>query len=111
MDKWWWLAQRVSGVLLLGLLAVHLVVTHFVSPTEAVHFSTVNHRLGTSPIMLVDYSLLFTALLHGLYGLFVVLKDLLPKPIVNAAATLLTVLGIGLGMAGAYTLAVLARPY
>ena len=110
MSIWWWLLQRVSGVLLLGLLAVHLVLTHFVIPTEAVHFATVTRRLGMSPMMLVDHSLLFLGLSHGLYGLFIVLKDLLPKWVEpKAVAIALTVIGVGLGVLGAYTLSVFAR--
>jgi succinate dehydrogenase hydrophobic anchor subunit len=110
LSGWWWLLQRVSGVLLLGLLAVHLVLTHFVNPAEAVQFASVRSRLGISPMMLVDHSLLFLGLFHGLYGLFVVLQDLLPKQMAQrAVAWALTVLGVSLGILGAYTLAVFGQ--
>lgn len=97
-------------MLLLGLLLVHLVLTHFVSPAEAVRFATVSDRLATSPMMMVDHSLLFLGLFHGLYGLFIVLKDLLPQWITpKALAALLTLIGACLGVLGAYTLAVFAK--
>ena len=110
MTVWWWLLQRVSGVLLLVLLSVHLVLTHFVSPGEAVHFAAVQSRLAVSPMILVDYSLLFLGLFHGLYGLFVVLKDVLPKWVEPKAIAIgLAVIGVGLGILGAYTLFVFVK--
>ena len=110
MTVWWWLLQRVSGVLLLGLLGVHLVLTHFVTPGEAVYFAAVQSRLAVSPMMLVDYSLLFLGLFHGLYGLFIVLKDVLPKWVeLKAVAICLAVIGVGLGILGAYTLALFVK--
>ncbi len=110
MNTWWWLLQRISGALLLGLMTVHLVLTHFVNPADAVRFATVNARLSTAPMILVDYSLLFLALFHGLYGLFVVLKDLLPRSVQpKVIAAVLTLIGVGLGFMGAHTLAVFTR--
>jgi len=109
LTVWWWLLQRASGVLLLVLLSVHLVLTHFATPGEAVHFAAVQSRLAVSPMMLVDYSLLFLGLFHGLYGLFIVLKDLLPTWIEpKAVAVCLAVIGVGLGILGAYTLSLFA---
>jgi succinate dehydrogenase hydrophobic anchor subunit len=89
---------------------VHLVLTHFISPAQVISFATVQGRLGSLSIAAVDYSLLFLGLLHGLYGLHIVLNDVLPgwvRP--KAIAICLTVIGVGLGTLGAYTLSIFLR--
>lgn len=107
MQFWWWLLQRVSGLLLLVLLGAHLILTHFISPAQAVQFGTVQGRLAVPLILALDYSLLFVALIHGLYGVFVVVRDWFPQAVSSKAlASVLVVIGIGLGILGAYTLSV-----
>lgn len=106
MQFWWWLLQRVSGLLLLVLLGTHLVLTHFIAPAEAVQFAAVQGRFSMTLVPILDYSLLFVALLHGLYGMFVVIGDLLPAIQPKVLAFCLIVIGVGLGIVGAYTLSV-----
>ncbi len=107
MQFWWWLLQRVSGLLLLVLLGVHLVLTHFITPAEAIRFATVQGRMAIPVVAVVDYCLLFVALIHGLYGLFVVIRDWVPEAISpKALASGLLVVGAALAILGAYTLSI-----
>ena len=107
MAFWWWLLQRVSGLLLLVLLGAHLILTHFITPAEAIRFASVQGRMAIPVVVVLDYGMLFVALFHGLYGLFVVIRDWLPEAISpKALASGLVVVGVGLAILGAYTLSV-----
>ncbi len=105
MRFWFWLLQRLSGLLLLVLLPVHIVLTHFITPDQAIQFATVKARLSMSLIMGLDYALLFAGLFHALYGLFIVLQDISPVAIPpKPLGVALSLLGTGLGISGVYIL-------
>ncbi len=72
---WSWLLQRITAVLLLGLLGIHIVVLHFVRPEGDITFASVHVRLSTLLYMAVDYGLLGIVLYHGLNGARNVLLD------------------------------------
>lgn len=72
---WAWLLQRITAVLLLGLLGLHITVLHFVRPDGEITFASVHIRLSTLLYMVVDYSLLGIVLYHGLNGARNVLLD------------------------------------
>ncbi|MHB0871272.1 MAG: succinate dehydrogenase/fumarate reductase transmembrane subunit [Chloroflexota bacterium] len=72
---WAWLLQRVTALLLLGLLGIHIAVIHFVRPEGEITFASVHIRLATLLYMVVDYSLLGIVLYHGLNGARNVLLD------------------------------------
>jgi succinate dehydrogenase / fumarate reductase, membrane anchor subunit len=72
---WAWLLQRVTAVLLLGLLTIHIAVLHFIRPDGDITFASVHIRLATAIYMAVDYSLLGVVLYHGLNGARNVLLD------------------------------------
>jgi succinate dehydrogenase cytochrome b556 subunit len=72
---WAWLLQRLTAVLLLGLLGIHIVVLHFVRPEGDITFASVHVRLATLMYMVVDYGLLAVVLYHGLNGVRNVLLD------------------------------------
>jgi succinate dehydrogenase hydrophobic anchor subunit len=73
---WPWFFQRVSGLLLLLLLGVHIWMGHFSSlgavidgrQEELVLFDIVKRRLAQGLFVFVDFSLLALALSHGLNG-------------------------------------------
>lgn len=105
MRFWFWLLQRLSGLLLLVLLPVHIILTHFVTPDRAIQFATVKARLSVSLLMGLDYALLFVGLFHALYGLFVVLQDICPVAIPpKPLGVALSLVGAVLGVSGAYVL-------
>ena len=74
---WPWLFQRVSGLLLLGLLGVHIWMGHFSGlaavirgdQEELVLYYIVNKRLAQGLFIFVDFSLLALVLYHGLNGI------------------------------------------
>ena len=75
MPVWLWLLQRVSGLLILGLVIAHMVVNHFVDPAAAIDVAYVQANVRKVIFLLVDSSLLLLGLFHGLTGLRNVLYD------------------------------------
>lgn len=78
---WAWFFQRLSAVLLVMLLGIHLYVAHFMdvgshTGDEAlITFEDVSIRLDQLIYIAVDYSMLAMVLLHGLNGFRTVLFD------------------------------------
>ena len=78
---WAWFFQRLSAVLLVVLLGIHLYVAHFMdldshTGDEAlITFEDVSVRLDQLIYVVVDYSMLAMVLLHGLNGFRTVLFD------------------------------------
>ena len=78
---WAWFFQRLSAVLLVVLLGIHLYVSHFMdldshTGDEAlITFEDVSVRLDQLIYIVVDYSMLAMVLLHGLNGFRTVLFD------------------------------------
>lgn len=71
---WAWLLQRVTAVLLLLGLAVHIIVTHALGLGQ-LSFENVGIRLGSTVFIVLDLGLLAVGLFHGLNGLRGVLLD------------------------------------
>lgn len=74
---WAWFFQRLSAVLLIILLGVHIWVTHFadIDPEEHITVAGVETRLDQLLYVVVDYSLLAMVLFHGLNGARTVMLD------------------------------------
>ncbi len=78
---WAWAFQRLSGVLLIVLLGIHIFVSHFMGVGEEesgetlITFAEVSVRLDQLLYIVVDYSMLAMVLFHGLNGLRTVLLD------------------------------------
>ena len=72
MNAWTWLLQRVSAVLLLCLIAIHLWRLHV---AKIVVLDVVESRFDLWSIILLDLSLLTVGMFHGLNGLYAVLAD------------------------------------
>lgn len=74
---WPWALQRLSAVLLIVLLGVHLWVTHFadIDPDEHITVAGVETRLDQFVYVVVDYSLLAMVIYHGLNGMRTVMLD------------------------------------
>ena len=75
MPTWLWLLQRVSGLLILGLVMAHMIVNHFANPAAFIHVGIVEANLRKATLLAVDSSLLLLGLFHGLTGLRNVLYD------------------------------------
>ena len=102
---WPWLFQRISGLLLLGLLGVHIWMGHFSGlaavirggQEELVLYDIVKQRLAQGLFIFVDFSLLALVLYHGLNG---IRNILLEWP---AAASRAAAFTIGLWVLGGVT--------
>ncbi len=74
---WPWFMQRISGVVLLALLAIHGWVNHFMPigdvevglQDEPVIFDIVARRLAQGGFVALDFALLAIVLYHGLNGI------------------------------------------
>jgi succinate dehydrogenase / fumarate reductase membrane anchor subunit len=75
-EVWSWFFMRISGIVLLFLVLIHLYVMHLVgSGVERVNFEFVSERWDDVGWKTFDWVMLFLALLHGANGLRVVIDD------------------------------------
>ena len=72
---WSWVWQAVSGILVLGLVTVHMVAQHFVVPEGLRDFAAVVTWLSSPVVIVVELAFLVTVTWHGLLGLRAVLLD------------------------------------
>jgi succinate dehydrogenase / fumarate reductase membrane anchor subunit len=80
-EVWSWLFMRVSGVVLLFLVLIHLYVMHLIgSGVERVDFEFVSARWRNVGWRSFDWVMLFLALLHGANGLRVIIDDYIRAP-------------------------------
>ena len=73
----WWL-QRITGALLVALLAAHFWVEHFMTAELRrgdLSYQTVLHRVANPVWQSVDIAFLLVALYHGLNGLRNIVLD------------------------------------
>ncbi|MGI5940246.1 MAG: hypothetical protein ACOX8V_06120 [Thermoleophilia bacterium] len=71
---WAWLFQRITAVLLIVTLAIHLVFTHIIGIGDLT-YETVGARLAHVGFVAVDVILLTAGVYHALNGLRMVLMD------------------------------------
>src|ERR1039457_5810796 len=71
---WAWLMQRVTAVLLIACLAIHLTATHIFNIGK-LDFDNIAARLANYGMVVVDLTLLAAGLFHALNGLRMVLMD------------------------------------
>jgi succinate dehydrogenase cytochrome b556 subunit len=71
---WSWLFQRITAVLLIVCLAVHLIFTHILSIGE-LDYENIGTRLAHAGFIAVDIILLAAGIFHALNGLRMVLMD------------------------------------
>ena len=72
---WSWVWQAVSGILVAGLVTVHMVAQHFVVPEGLRDFAAVVAWMSSPLVVLVELAFLVTVSWHGLLGLRAVLFD------------------------------------
>ncbi|NLV72972.1 MAG: succinate dehydrogenase, hydrophobic membrane anchor protein [Actinobacteria bacterium] len=71
---WSWLFQRITAVLLIVCLAIHLIFTHILNIGE-LDSANVAARLANAGLTAVDIILLAAGIYHALNGLRMVLMD------------------------------------
>lgn len=75
-EVWWWFFMRISGIILVFLVLIHLYVMHLVGEgVERVNFAFVAERWDNVGWKTFDWALLFLALLHGANGLRIIIDD------------------------------------
>jgi succinate dehydrogenase hydrophobic anchor subunit len=71
---WSWLFQRITAVLLIVCLAIHLILTHIFGIGD-INYDTIGQRLVHAGLIAVDIILLAAGIYHALNGLRMVLMD------------------------------------
>ena len=80
-EVWWWFFMRISGVVLLFLVLIHLYVMHIIGAgVERVEFAFVSARWENVGWKTFDWAMLFLALLHGTNGLRIIIEDYVRSP-------------------------------
>ena len=75
-EVWSWFFMRISGIILLFLVLIHLYIMHLIGEgVERVSFKFVAARWGHVGWKTFDWIMLFLALLHGANGLRVIIDD------------------------------------
>lgn len=84
-EVWSWFFMRLSGIVLVFLVLIHLYVMHLVDEgVERVNFAFVAERWDNVGWKTFDWAMLFLALLHGANGLRIVIEDYVRKPSVRS---------------------------
>jgi len=74
--SWAWLLQRVTAVLMIVFLGLHIWLVHFENlDEELLSWENVESRVQSFVILFVDYGLLITVLYHALGGVRMVAFD------------------------------------
>jgi succinate dehydrogenase / fumarate reductase membrane anchor subunit len=94
----WWL-QRITGALLVVLLAAHFWVEHFITADLQrgnLTFNAIHARVANPLWQVIDISFLLVALYHGLNGLRNIVLDYSRVGVrsMQAITAVLTVLGV-----------------
>lgn len=101
-EIWSWFFMRISGIVLLFLVLIHLYIMHLVDAgVERVNFEFVAARWDNVGWKSFDWALLFLALLHGVNGLRIIIEDYVRSPGLRTAikgalytvATILMIMG------------------
>jgi len=114
-NVWPWILQRITGVVLVVLMAIHIIVNHFgnldkvgktingVNHTDLIMFNDVAYRLGMAFWWVIDVALLAFVLFHGFNGIRNIALDMgltdRAEKAVTAVLTVVGVIGFGFGIA------------
>lgn len=75
-EVWSWFFMRISGVILLFLVLIHLFIMHIMGAgVEKVDFAFVASRWTGVGWKTFDWVMLFLALLHGCNGIRIIIDD------------------------------------
>ena len=71
---WPWLGQRVTAVVILVTIMIHLVLTHFMAIGE-LSYDNIGERLAMTAVLVNDVLLLVAVVYHALNGVRMVVLD------------------------------------
>jgi succinate dehydrogenase / fumarate reductase, membrane anchor subunit len=100
-----WLFQRLSGLVLVGILLTHFFLLHFTVEGHSLTFDQIYKRLTTHSWKTLDLIFLYLALFHGLNGIWTVIADYINKGWMKISAFCLIILaGLWLSVYGSLTI-------
>jgi succinate dehydrogenase membrane anchor subunit len=70
-----WIFMRVSGVVLLLMVLLHLAIMHIINNIEVINYHFVAERYATPFWRTFDLVMLWLAFIHGLNGVRVMIDD------------------------------------
>jgi succinate dehydrogenase / fumarate reductase, membrane anchor subunit len=70
-----WLMQRVTGIVLVLLLALHTIIAHYTVPQGGLTFQWVAGRMADPLWKLFYLFFLILCIYHGLNGIWMILQD------------------------------------
>ena len=70
-----WLFMRVSGVLIIVLVSIHLAYVHFINSVSDIDYKFVIERWANPTFLLLDILMLTLALTHGANGMRILIDD------------------------------------
>jgi succinate dehydrogenase / fumarate reductase, membrane anchor subunit len=80
-EVWSWFFMRISGVILLFLVLIHLYIMHLMGKgVERVDYGFVASRWASVGWKTFDWIMLFLGLLHGTNGLRIIIEDYVHAP-------------------------------
>ena len=90
-----WIGQAVSGVLLLGLLGLHMIAHHFIVEGGLRNYQQVLDYVGNPVIVAIEIVFLIVVTFHAMVGLRSVILDIgLMAKQEKTVTRVLTVLGL-----------------
>ncbi len=75
LELYAWFFMRISGVVLLILVLLHLAIMHLINNVEVINYRFVAVRYATPFWRTYDLVMLWLAMVHGLNGLRVIVDD------------------------------------
>jgi succinate dehydrogenase / fumarate reductase membrane anchor subunit len=75
MHAWTWFLQRISAIILVIALGLHIGFLHFSNAGAPLNYSDIMIRLKTPVLISLDILLLIFGLYHALYGLYSIFLD------------------------------------
>ncbi|MFB3907548.1 MAG: hypothetical protein ACE15D_04000 [Candidatus Eisenbacteria bacterium] len=104
-----WFLQRITGVLLVPFVLLHVWVTHFSFANgyhqQEVTYQMVAQRLASPWWKLIDLALLAIVLYHGLRGTWVIVQEGIQRPWLRVSLyCAILVLGAALAVLGTVTI-------
>jgi succinate dehydrogenase hydrophobic anchor subunit len=105
---WLWLFQRISALLILPAVFIHMIILHFVNPNDIIDINDYPVRFKGFLFLIVDSFLLYAGLFHGFNGIRNIVYDYVSKESNRKVAVgLIAASGIAVLTYGMYGLAYL----
>ncbi len=75
MHAWSWFLQRISALVIIIVLGLHIAFLHFSNGGKPLIYNDIMTRLRTPVFIVLDILLLVFGLYHALYGLYTIFLD------------------------------------